>query len=91
MSGVGDHYRPVEGDHDPGVYRVVGTTDGVTLLRVADDSGRRTHTGEVVTVAPATLEAEFEPADDPDAGVSPVAAARNAVEGLYWSVRRLFP
>lgn len=88
---VGDHYRPTEGDHDPGVYRVVGTTDGVRLLRVTDGDGRRVHTGEVHRVESAAIEAEFEPAPDPDSSISPVAIIRNAAQGLYWSVRRFFP
>lgn len=41
-------------------------------------------------VAPDALEDGFEPADDPDAGVAPVRALRNALAGLYWSVGRLF-
>jgi hypothetical protein len=91
MADVGEHYRPVDNDHQPGVYRVVGTGDPVVLLRVADRDGRRRHRGVVLRVAAADLERAFEPADDPDAGLSPVGAARNAVSGLYWSVRRLFP
>lgn len=86
---IGEHYRPTDGDHTPGVYRVVGTTDGVTLLRVGDADGRRIHTGEVRCVESATLDSGFEAATDPDAGLSPTATLRNAAQGLYWSVRRL--
>lgn len=88
---VGDHYRPVDGDHDAGVYRVVGTTGGVTLLRVADGDGRRVHAGEIYRVDRTTIDTEFEPAADPDSGSSPVAIVRNAAQGLYWSVRRFLP
>lgn len=88
---VGRHYRPVSGDHSPGVYRVVGTTDGVTLLRVAEADARRVHTGETYHVEVSTLESEFEPTQDPDAGLSPATAVRNELQGLYWSVRRFLP
>ncbi|MFB6157504.1 MAG: hypothetical protein ABEJ34_06665 [Haloferacaceae archaeon] len=85
---VGDHYRPTTDDRDPGVYRVVGVPDDVTLLRVADGDGRRVHAGEVRRVSRATLAGSFEPTRDPDAGLDPVAGVRNALSGLYWSVRR---
>ncbi len=72
----GDHYRPTPTASDAtaqrGVYRVVGTGDPVTLLRVADKDGRRQHTGETVRVDRAVLAEQFEPADDPDAGFSPL-------------------
>lgn len=97
MVEVGEHYRPAEGARDaegtpltPGVYRVVGATDEVALLRVTDEDGRRAHTGELSHVSPETLDVEFEPAADPDAGLSPVRDARNLLSGLYWTVRRLF-
>jgi len=68
----GDHDGTVatSGDHDgagvePGVYRVVGTGDPVTLLRVGDADGRRVTTGETVHVDRADL-AAFEVADNPD-------------------------
>lgn len=89
MTAVGDHYRPTGDALDPGVYRVVGTAEEVVLLRVGDADGRRVHTGEVSRVDPATLDAEFESAPDPDAGVGPVSAVKNALQGLYWSVRGL--
>ncbi|OYR67264.1 hypothetical protein DJ78_16510 [Halorubrum ezzemoulense] len=88
---VGAHYRPTDGDHDPGVYRVVGATDGATLLRVGDADGRRVHTGAVCRVTASALRTEFEPAADPDAGLSLTGALRDAAQGLYWSVRRLLP
>ena len=88
---IGHHYRPVSGDHDPGIYRVVGTTDGVTLLRVADADARRVHTGETYHVEVSTLESEFEPAHDPDDSLSLATAVRNATQGVYWSVRRFLP
>jgi len=84
---VGDHYRP-DDDATPGVYRVVGTGDPVALLRVTDEGGRRAHTGDLRQVSRDEFDAAFEPAEDPDAGVSPVAAVRNALQGLYWSVRK---
>jgi hypothetical protein len=91
MTDVGEHYRPADGDRRPGVYRVVGTGDPVVLLRVADGDGRRVHEGAIERVAAGDLDREFEPATDPDAGFSPGGAARNALSGLYWSVRRLLP
>ncbi|NHN58741.1 MULTISPECIES: hypothetical protein [Halorussus] len=97
MVEVGEHYRPADRIRDaegvpltPGVYRVVGATRGVVLLRVTDEDGRRAHTGELRHVAPETLDSEFEPADDPDAGLSPVRDARNLLSGMYWNVRRFF-
>jgi hypothetical protein len=88
---VGDHYRPTRGDHSGGVYRVVGVTDTVALLRVTDTDGQRVHTGDLRSVQAATVEAEFEPTEDPDAGISPGETVRNAAQGLYWSVRRFLP
>jgi len=71
-----DHFETNAGASvEPGVYRVVGTVDNeVTLLRVADSSGTRRHTGTVVTVSVATLLADFEPTENPDAGFSFVGA-----------------
>jgi hypothetical protein len=85
MPETGGHYR------DPGddIYRVVGTTDGVTLLRVTDADGRRAHTGDLRRVSRDELDAAFEPAEDPDAGTSPVAAIRNLFQGLYWELRTI--
>lgn len=88
MATVGDHYRPTADDRTPGVYRVVGASEKVTLLRVADADGRRRHTGEIRRVSSRALDAEFERADDPDAGLSPVSLARNVLQGLYWQIRR---
>jgi len=85
MVEVGDHYRPGDGG---AVYRVVGTGEPVALLRVTDADGRRAHTGDLRRVAEEELESEFASAGDPDAGLSPVSAVRNALQGLYWSVRR---
>ncbi|WP_248515496.1 hypothetical protein [Salinarchaeum laminariae] len=89
MPEIGEHYRSDGASVRPGVYRIVGTSDGVTLLRVADDRGRRRHTGEILYVAAATIDEEFEPVGDPDAGFAPRASVRNAIQGLYWSVRSL--
>ncbi|PSQ41942.1 hypothetical protein BRD17_09885 [Halobacteriales archaeon SW_7_68_16] len=44
------HYTPADGNHQRGVYRVVGTGDPVALLRVADATADRVHTGELVRV-----------------------------------------
>jgi hypothetical protein len=88
---VGEHYRPTNGGHKPGVYRVVGATDGVTLLRVGDANGRRIYTGEVRYVDTAALGSEFATATDPDTGLSLRGVFRDAIQGLYWSLRRLWP
>lgn len=88
---VGHHYRPTAaasaGTAERGVYRVVGTGERVTLLLVADRNGRRRHTGETVRVDRDVLSEQFEPAENPDAGVSPLAWLRGLVQGLVWSVR----
>jgi hypothetical protein len=88
MAEIGDHYR--SGDTSA-VYRVVGTADGITLLRITDAGGRRTHTGDLRRVSEEELEAAFEPAEDPDADVSPVGILRNLLQGMYWEVRKLLP
>lgn len=87
---VGEHYRSTESDAAPGVYRVVGAGDSVTLLRVADVGGGREHTGELLRVDQATLDDVFEAAADPDAGVSVTGALRGIGSGLYWNVRKFF-
>ncbi len=88
---IGDHYRPTksasEATAQRGVYRVVGTGDPLTLLRVADKDGRRRHTGEALRIDRQVLAARFEPADDPDAGFSPLRWLRGLLQGLVWSVR----
>jgi hypothetical protein len=88
---VGHHYRPTAaasaGTAERGVYRVVGTGERVTLLLVADRNGRRRHTGETVRVDRDVLSEQFESAENPDAGVSPLAWLRGLVQGLVWSVR----
>ncbi|SFR61043.1 hypothetical protein [Halogeometricum limi] len=72
-------YDHVAGDGDAlarGTFRVVGRADesaadgeddtaSVTLLRVADASGRRVHSGELVSVSAAAF-ASLEPAANPD-------------------------
>ena len=88
MAEIGDHYQPVD---TSAVYRVVGTTDEITLLRVTDANGRRAHTGDLRRVSRDELSADFEPAEDPDAGVSPVAAVLNMLQGVYWEVRKFLP
>jgi hypothetical protein len=73
-----DHFETNAGASvEQGVYRVVGTPDGkVTLLRVADPDGARVHTGAVEQVSVATLVADFDPADNPDAGFSLIGAIK---------------
>ena len=72
-----DHVRPtvgaLDGEYEPGIYRVVGTDgDSVTLLRVGDSDGRRVSSGTVVGVSSDELDA-FEPAENPD-GNRPLGA-----------------
>jgi len=86
MPSIGDHYQPT-GDDGP-VYRVVGVSDEVALLRVTDDDGRREHTGDLRHVTTDELAAGFDRADDPDAGFTPIAGLRNALSGLSWQFRR---
>lgn len=88
MVAIGEHVRSDGTAVQPGVYRVVGTGNEVTLLQVADDDGRRRHTGEIVRVSATAFETEFDTAPDPDAGIAPQAWIRNAVQGVYWSIRR---
>jgi hypothetical protein len=85
------HVRPNDDvDVDPGVYRVVGATDGrVTLLLVADDDGRRSHAGTVVHVDAATVAGSFEAATNPDGGFSPSRLVRSMAQSLYWQARSL--
>lgn len=90
MVDVRAHFRPTTDAHPPGVYRVVGTGDPVALLRVTDADGRRSHTGHLERVPQTDLTDDFEPADDPDAGIDPIAALRNALQGLYWQFRTVF-
>lgn len=88
MVTVGDHYRPSDDDRDGAVYRVVGVTDEVTLLRVTSGDGRRVHTGTIERVPRESFADAFEPASDPDARFSLRSTARNALSGVYWSIRR---
>lgn len=90
MPQILDHYRPTNDAHTPGVYRVVGASGEITLLRVTDANGKRVATGELLHVSQKTLDTEFEFATNPDAGFSPIHGVRNALTGLYWSVRRFF-
>lgn len=84
MSEVGGHYRRTGDTQDSTVYRVVGATDEVTLLRVTDTNGRRAHTGELRHVSVDTLASEFESAGNPDSGFSPIAGIRGMLQGFYW-------
>jgi len=66
-----DHFRADADTPVPaGVYRVVGTGETVTLLRVADEAGRRENSGTVEHVDWETLAEAFERAENPDAGFS---------------------
>lgn len=85
MTDIGDHYR----DTDGAIYRVVGITENVTLLRVTDAAGRRIHSGDLQHVAPATLDAAFEPTQNPDSRFAPMQTVQNILSGLYWSVRQI--
>ena len=60
----------------------------VALLQVTDAEGRRANTGEVHRVDRSVVDAEFEPAADPDAEFSLSRRVRNQLSGMYWSVRR---
>ncbi len=66
-----DHVRTgPDGPVPEGVYRVVGTGgSGVALLQVADERGRRVHSGRLEHVGREAL-AGFEAAENPDAGFS---------------------
>ena len=88
MAELREHYRPTNDAHDSGVYRVVGATGDVTLLRITDTEGKRVHTGEIRRVSTFALDTEFERAEDPDAGFTPVLDVQNALSGLYWQVRK---
>jgi hypothetical protein len=85
---VGEHYRATGAGAPPGVYRVVGAGETVALLRVTDAEGRRANTGEVRRVDRSVVDAEFEPAADPDAEFSLSRRVRDQLSGMYWSVRR---
>lgn len=85
-----EHYRPTGGTTAPGVYRVVGTGEDVTLLRVTDAEGSRIHSGRVDTVSRRRLESEFTRAEDPDGSdrlpraLSGVGVGFVVVAGLSW-------
>ncbi|MFH5799114.1 hypothetical protein [Haladaptatus sp. CMAA 1911] len=88
MTEIGDHYRPAGEPSDSNVYRVVGREEEVTMLRVTDTDGDRVNSGEIRRCSVAELDAEFEPAKNPDSRFSPVSSAKNMLSGLYWSFRR---
>lgn len=88
MTEIGDHYWPRGEPSQSNVHRVVGRKDEVTLLRVTDADGKRVNSGEVRRRSPERLDAEFEPAKNPDAGFTPVSDVQNALSWLYWSFRR---
>ncbi len=83
-----DHVRvSAQGPVPAGIYRVVGTGEKVTLLRVGDAEGRRETTGEVVQVSRSAYDG-FETAPNPDSGfsvgslLSPFSAWASAIR--YW-------
>jgi len=82
-----DHFRATpSADADPGIYRVVGTSETtVTLLRVTDGDGTRRATGDLCRVSLATLDSDFEPAENPgDGGIgSFVRAITAAVKSAF--------
>lgn len=88
MVEINAHYRPIAEDYPPGVYRVVGTGDPVALLRVTDADGRRRHTGHLERVPQSELDDYFEQASDPDAGLDPIRGITNALQGMYWQIRK---
>ncbi len=90
MTDTGDHYRPTTDGDERGVYRVVGTADEIALLRLTDADGNRIHSGYLCHCSRDALDSGWEPAEDPDAGLTPIADIRNMVSGLYWSFRRFF-
>ncbi|MEF8881302.1 MAG: hypothetical protein V5A34_02100 [Halapricum sp.] len=83
---VYDHFRPTEVDVPEGTYRVVGTSEAITLLRVGDADGRRVHTGEVVTVDREALDG-FEPAENPTDDRSIGAILTSVPRTFYWQLR----
>lgn len=77
-----DHFRTTPtADEDPGIYRVVGTSESaVTLLRVADADGTRRATGVLCRVPLTTLDGDFEPAANPgDGGIGSFVRAITAM------------
>lgn len=83
---VFDHVRPVDADYPDGIYRVVGTGETVTLLRVADEDGRRVNTGDLIAVRADELD-RFDAAENPDGNRPLGSVAASKLEMTYWSVR----
>jgi hypothetical protein len=82
-----DHVTPTDADVPDGTYRVVGAGDEtVTLLRVADGSGRRRHTGTVVTVERESF-ASFASAENPDGNRPTGERVASWAATRYWSLR----
>lgn len=48
MIEMGDIYTVKDSEHEPGVYRVVGTKDEIVLIKIGDLEGNRVHTGHIV-------------------------------------------
>ncbi|MFB6284783.1 MAG: hypothetical protein ABEK59_12790 [Halobacteria archaeon] len=81
----GDRKVPV-GEYENGVYRVVGSEGGVTLLRVTDGSGNRANTGEVIHVPHGKMKF-FEKTENPDPDFSWGGFAAEIPEITYWVIR----
>ena len=87
----GDHYRPTTDGDEHGVYRVVGAGNDIALLRLTDTDGKRVHSGELRHCSRDSLDTDWEPARNPDAGSNPSSFVENVSSWLYWSVRRFLP
>ena len=84
---VYDHFVSTDTAHSDGIYRVVGTSeDSVTLLRVANADGRRSHTGRIVTVSHGALDS-LVPVENPDGNRPLGETVSSALETAYWSAR----
>ena len=83
---VYDHVRPTSADTPDGVYRVVGVSETVTLLRVGDADGRRVTTGEIHRIDRDALDG-FETAENPDDGWAITATLAGLPNSIYWQLR----
>ena len=87
MAAIYDHVELRDSDYPAGVYRVVGTADGmVTLLHIADSDGRRIHTGRTVSVSHDACD-ELPPASNPDGGGSITDVLVSLPATGYWALR----
>lgn len=82
---VYDHYRLADMEYEDGIYRVVGVDDStVTLLRVGESDGRRTNTGEVITVDIKVIE-NSEVSENPDGNPRASGVLWSVPKTAYWS------